>query len=177
MKRIFVFGILVLFCFGLQAKKTIYLKLDKVVKSPVGKESKPETGNQYGDEALAIAWNPSPAGFHFELTNQGTAPLAILWDECAFVNEDKKSSKVVHGETDRQTEIPPAEQFEGIVAPVDSILWSGKSWTITPIFTEKLSDQQFAEIADRDLIYKVTLALKKGGKKAVYGFIFKAYVR
>ena len=177
MKKIFVFGILVLFCFGLQAKKTIYLKLDKVVKAPAVKELKPEAGNKYSDETLAIAWEASPAGFRFELTNPGTVPLAVLWDECAFVNEEKRTSKVVHGETARQTDIPPASQYEGIVAPVDYIVWGGKSWTITPIFPEKLSDQQFAEIADRDLIYKVTLAFKKGGKKAMYGFIFKAFVR
>jgi len=177
MKKICVFGILVLFCFGLQAKKTIYLKLDKVVKAPVSKELKPEVGNKFSDETLAIAWEASPGGFRFELTNQGEAPLAILWDECTFVNEYKKSSRVVHAETVRQTDIAAAAQYEGMVAPADYILWNGKSWTVTPIFTEKLSDQQFAEIADRDLIYKVTLAFKKGGKKAVYGFIFKAFVR
>jgi len=177
MKKICVFGILVLFCFGLQAKKTIYLKLDKVLKAPLSKELKPEAGNKFSDETLTIAWEASPAGFHFELTNLGEVPLAILWDECAFVNEDKKSSKVVHAETVRQTDIPAAAQYEGMVAPANYILWGGKSWTITPIFTEKLSDQQFAEIADKDLIYKVTLAFKKGSKKAVYGFIFKAFVR
>jgi hypothetical protein len=177
MKKTVLFMTLILFCFALQAKTTIFLKLDKVIKSPLTKELKPENGEKFSDETMAIVWEATPAGFHFELANQGGSALAILWDECSFINEDKKGSKVAHGEIVRQTDIPPASKYKGMVAPVDYIFWSGKSWTINPIFLEKLNDQQFAEIADRDLIYKVVLAFKKGGKKTIYSFVFKAFAR
>lgn len=177
MKKISVLLVLVLFCFALQAKTTIFLKLDKVVKAPATKELKSEDGKKFSDESLAIVWQATPGGFQFELTNQGEEALAILWDECSFINEEKKSSKVVHGEIARQTDIPAASQYEGMVAPADYIFWSGKSWTINAIFPEKLNDEQFAEIANKDLIYKVNLAFKKGGKKTIYSFIFKAFAR
>lgn len=177
MKKVSVLLLLVFFCFSLQAKTTIILKLDKVVKAPVKKELNPESGNKFSDETLAIVWQATPAGFQFELTNPGESALSILWDECSFINENKKSSKVAHGETASQTDIPPAAKYEGMAAPADYIFWGGKSWTINPIFPEKVNAQQFAEIADKDLIYKVTLAFKKGVKKNVYVFIFKAFAR
>ncbi len=177
MKKIAIFVLLIVFCLALQAKVTIFLKLDKVFKTPVTKELKSEDGKKFLDETLAIVWEAKPAGFQFEITNQGKTALTILWDECSFINEDKKSSKVVHGEIVRQTDIPAAAQYADIVAPFNYIFWNGKSWTINSIFQEKLNDQQFAEISKKDLIYKVTLAFKKGGKKTIYNFVFKAFVR
>jgi hypothetical protein len=177
MKKIIGFTILILFCLTLQAKKTIFLKLDKVIRTPVTKELKPEDSKKFSDEYLAIVWETTPLGFEFKLTNPGESALTILWDECSFVNEDKKSSKLVFRETVRQTDVPPASQYEGMVAPGDYIFWSGKNWTLNPIFQEKLNDQQFAQIADKDLIYKVNLAFKRGGKKTNYSFTFKAFVR
>jgi hypothetical protein len=175
MKKIIVLIVLVLFCFTLQAKTTIYLKLDKVMKSPSTKELKPESSEKFSDETLAIVWKANPEGFQFEITNLGKSALTILWDECSFINEDKKSSKVAHGDIVRQSDIPAAAKYADIVAPINYIFWSGKSWTINPIFIEKLNDQQFAAIANKDLIYKVTLTFKQGVKKTIYNFIFKAF--
>jgi hypothetical protein len=177
MKKLLCFTVIVLLCFALQAKTTIFLKLDKVVKTPAGKELKAENANTFSDEMLTVAWDATPVGFRFELSNKGETALSLLWDECSFVSEDKKSSRVAHGEVETQSEIAAGARYEGMVAPVDHLFWSGKSWVITPIFQEKLNDQQFAQIADKDLIYKVTLVFKKGGKKIVYNFVFKAFAR
>jgi len=177
MKKVLCFMVVVLLCFTLQAKKSIFLKLDKVVKSPAGKELKPENATTFSDETLAIVWDATPAGFQFELTNKGETALNILWSECSFINENKKSSRIACGEIGPQIEIAAGARYEGMVAPVDYLFWSGKNWTIFPIFQEKLNDQQFAQIADKDLVYKVTLVFKKGGKKIIYLFAFKAFAR
>ena len=175
MKKILCFMVVVLLCFMLQAKTTIFLKLDKVVRTPAGKELKPENANAFNDETLAITWDAAPDGFQFKLTNKSQAALSILWSECSFINENKKSSRVACGEIGPQIEIAAGTRYEGMVAPADYLFWSGKSWTIFPIFQEKLNDQQFAQIADKDLTYKVTLAFRKGVKKIFYLFVFKAF--
>ena len=153
MKKILCFMVIALLCLTLQAKKTIFLRLDKVVKTPASKEFKPEKVNAFSDETLAIVWDATPNGFEFELTNKGEAALSILWSESSFINENKKSSKIACGEIGPQIEIAPGAQYEGMVAPVDYLFWSGKNWTIFPIFQEKLNNEQFAQIADKDLIY------------------------
>jgi hypothetical protein len=177
MKRIACFIVVVLLCLALPAKTTVFLRLDKVVKGTGGRELKPEGKNSFGDETLAISWDPAPEGFQFEMTNKGAAALSIIWGECSFVNENRKSSKIAYGEIGPQTEIAAGARYEGMAAPADYLFWSGKSWTIFPIFQEKMNDKQFALIADKELIYKVKLAFKRGGKKMFYLFIFKAFAR
>ena len=175
MRKIAVIAILILFCCSLQAKVSLIVKLDKAVKGPVMKDLKTEDGKTIADDTLEIVWEPGPDGFFFNITNKTNTVLTVLWDECAFINEDKKSSKVAHGEIEKKSDLSAASTYRDVVAPIDYLYWSGKGWGVQPIFLAKLSDEEFAQIEKKDLIYKVILAFKTGVKKLNYTFTFKAF--
>jgi hypothetical protein len=165
---------LVCLAITLAAKVSLFVVFDKVAKEPniksamkVGEEMK------FDDALIGITWDARPDGFYFQLTNKTNGKLVIPWDECRFIDEVGANCAVIHGEAGAVLEIEANGSVSSVVAPTDYFYWTKKGWTIQNIFQDKLSDEEFEAVKDKDLIYKVVLPVRRDKAKTVYHFIFK----
>jgi hypothetical protein len=172
MKKTILFSILVCLAITLTAKVSLFVTLDKVVKEPAGKAMKVGENGEFSDSLISIVWQAGADGFQFQLTNKTDGKLVIPWTECRFINELGESFTVVHGDAGTTVEIAAQAVLTSAVAPVDYFYWK-KGWATEAIFLDKMSDEEFEKIKDKDLIYKVVLPIRKGQVKTVYHFIFK----
>jgi hypothetical protein len=68
--------------------------------------------------------------------------IVINWDECAYITPKGLSRRIIHGgikfidqeKTQAPTVIPPKSLITDIITPADNIVWTGKTWHISPFF-------------------------------------------
>jgi hypothetical protein len=162
----------------LTAKVSLYVVLDKVAKEPNVKAAvKVGEGGEFSDALIGITWEARPDGFHFQLTNKSNATLAIPWGECRFIDEINENCAVIHGEAGTVLEIEAKGSVSSVVAPADYFYWTKKGWTLQSIFKDKMSDEEFEAIKDKDLLYQVILPVRKAAAKTVYHFLFKTVAK
>jgi hypothetical protein len=172
MKKAILFSILVCLVIALPAKVSLYVVLEKVAKEPnVRAAVKVGEDGVFDDSLISITWDARTDGFQFQLTNKTNTKLSIPWGECRFIDETGGSYIVVHGEAGAVLEIEAKGIVSGVVAPVDYFYWQ-KGWTIQAIYQNKMADEEFEAVKDKDLIYKVILPIRSGKTKTVYHFIF-----
>lgn len=173
MKKAILFSVLVCLAITLAAKVNLYVVFEKVAKAPNLKATmKVGEDGEFNDATIGISWEARVDSFHFQLTNKTSSKLVINWSECRFSDETGESYAVIHGEAGKALEIEAKGTVTCAVAPVDYFSWTKKGWEIQPIFQDKMSDEEFEEIKDKDLIYKVILPIRRGKAKTVYHFIF-----
>ena len=179
MKKIILFSILACLAITLAAKVELFVVLDKVVKEPNLKAVlKIGEDKVFEDALIGISWEARPDGFYFQLTNKTDGKLVIPWGECRFVDEVGDTCAVIHGVAGSVLEIEAKGSVSSAVAPVDYFYRTKKGWTLQNIFKEKMSDEEFTTVKDKDLIYKVILPVRKDkGAKSVYHFIFQTVAR
>lgn len=172
MKKTILFSILVCLAITLAAKVKLAVVLEKVAKEPNVKAAvKVGEDAVFSDSMISVTWAAGAAGFQFQLTNKTDAKLVIPWNECRFIDEEGKAFTVVHGNPGAVLEIEAKGVVSSVVAPADYLYWK-KGWATEAIFQDVLSDEEFAAVKDKDLIYKVILPVRKGKVKTVYHFIF-----
>jgi|GEM_PF-6194054 len=177
MKKLVVLALMIVCCVGLMAKETLFLKLDKVTVNPKLKvDGKIGEDGVYADANLAISWAPQTDGFSFELTNRSKTALVIQWEEVSFVNADNISSRVVHSSSGKVLTVEPEAKTDGTVVPLEHLALGKKGWSVEPIYADRLSDEEFEAIKNKDLIYKVVIPIRKNNIKTTYTFVFKAFV-
>jgi hypothetical protein len=174
MKKVIIFTVMVCLALTLAAKVNLSVILEKVAKEPNLKAAvKVGEDGTYSDALISITWEARPDVFLFELTNKTDGKLVIPWAECRFIDEENKSFMVVHGEAGEFLTIEGKGTVVSAVAPADYFSWNGKAWEIGPIFLNRMSDEEFETVKDKDLIYKVVLPVRKDkGLKTAYHFIF-----
>ncbi len=173
MKKAILFSVLVCLVISLTAKVNLNVVCEKVAKAPNLKATmKVGEEGEFNDALIGILWEAGTDGFHFQLTNKTNDKLVIKWNECRFIDETGESYGVIHGDAGTALEIEAKGIVNSVVAPVDYLSWTKKGWEIQPIFQDKISDEEFEKIKDKDLIYKVILPVRRGKAKTVYHFIF-----
>jgi hypothetical protein len=178
MKKTILFSILACLAITLAAKVSLSVVLDKVAKEPNVKAAmKVGEGGEFSDALIGITWEARPDGFYFQLTSKTNGKLVIPWDECRFVDETGANCAVIHGEAGAAFEIEAKGSVSGVVAPTDYFYWTKKGWAIQNIFQDKMSDEEFEAVKDKDLIYTVILPVYRDKVKTVYHFLFKTVAR
>jgi hypothetical protein len=178
MKKTILISMLLCLAITLTAKVSLYVVLDKVAKEPNVKAAmKVGEDGTFGDALIAITWEARPDGFYFALTNKTNGKLLIPWDECRFVDETGANCAVIHGVAGAVLEIEANGSISSALAPADYFYWTKKGWTIQNIFLDKMSDEEFDAVKDKDLLYQVILPVRRDKVKTVYHFLFKTVAK
>ena len=178
MKKTILFSMLVCLAITLAAKVSLYVVLEKVAKEPNIKAAlKVGDEKEFADALISISWDARTDGFYFQLTNKTDGKLVIPWGECRFIDEIGDTCAVIHGVAGSVLEIEAKGSVSSVVAPVDYFYWTKKGWTLQNIFKDKISNEEFETIKDKDLIYKVILPVRKDKAKTVYHFIFNTFAK
>jgi len=173
MKKIFVFLLVLVLVISfsslLEAKKKTYLvnmNLDQVTRQPgLEKEIEVVGGKSFTDELIQIQWTLTPEDLKFELLNNSGDSLSLIWEECFFIDKDKKRHRVLHSGIKPEkinNTMPPQvitskQKIKDMVYPGDyffqkqkaemgrgldgSMSYSGQSWNgkKKPLFEKKVS--------------------------------------
>jgi hypothetical protein len=106
----------------------------------------------FEDEMMRISWDVNVMSISFSLQNKTEHSIKIPWDEAAYVDENGRSHRVLHGGvkySDRGQPMPPSvitrmSIFEDTVFPADYIDWnkgsgySAGNWSKKSLFSPTL---------------------------------------
>ncbi|NIQ50849.1 MAG: hypothetical protein GTN87_09890, partial [Hydrotalea flava] len=107
--------------------------LETIERAPtVTVEKKFDAPNVYKDEVISIEWNPRPNGLGFELTNNTSNSMSVIWDQCAFVDQKGQTHKTMHAGVkyiDRNNAMPPSlvpanGKISDLLYPSDYVYYS-----------------------------------------------------
>jgi hypothetical protein len=173
-----------------QKKKKVYraVLLESIERAPSVKEAKKfEKINYYEDELISIQWSPSPSALSFELKNNSSASMAIVWNESTFVDQSNESHKIMHAGIkyiDRSnsmpdTMVPKGTNTSDLLFPTDYVYYSD-GWSQHDIFKSKIKGKRTVDPKTGEIIIpftqesmKTTLVLRVSEKKYNYTFGFK----
>jgi len=103
-------------------------------------------GNVCKEDGYEIAFEPITIiseGIGFTIRNTGTEPISVLWDECAFINTEGQSSRIMHtgvrySERDAPqapSMIAPGSVLKDEATPTSNVnLQPGGGWYVFPLF-------------------------------------------
>jgi hypothetical protein len=125
---------------------------------------------------------PSPKEIKFILFNKSEKPIKVIWDECAIIDFENYSHKIIHSNikyTDKDKPQPPTIVFAGVKVQ-DILIASDKveflnlktlnwaDWAINPLLPDHegrvkpgVSDPPDAFVGKA---FQVVLAIESGGK-------------
>ena len=162
--------------------------LQKVVvepTSPGGNISVNSEARTFNDDIISVTWKPDPKGFHFELVNKANHSVSIIWDKCAYINENGESHRVMHSEVRFikkeeaivPTVVPLQAKVQDVVFPTPyarfGATWQSvgeKIWTLEPLYSVKDIEKKYRKDKKIDLTWRVILALEI--KEAIYNYHF-----
>jgi hypothetical protein len=110
---------------------------DRAVPDPIVQfrltEPKGSIGLRVITQDFSISFSVEPEEVGFVLVNKTTAPMKMLWDESAYVDQRGRTHRVMHAGVkyiDRDKSmppslIPPGSSLEDIVFPVSYVYYSG----------------------------------------------------
>ena len=148
----------------------------------------------FEDSLCKIVFSPQERGISFDLTNKFNRTIKIIWDEVAYVDQDKSSHRVLHLGTrfiniDRPqpiSSVPIGAKLDDLIVPVEYAKWTTSGWQIRRLFPETSRVGLFAvelfvpewEVKNlvsslNDKSISVFLPLEIGGETNEYLFTFK----
>ena len=157
---------------------------DQVVKvvGQVGRER-----SRFEDGLVAIEWEPTPSAFHLKIINKSDKPIAIVWDDAAYIDENGQkhriiNSKVIHEHREkpqRPSVVEPGAQFKESLRSADNVVYQtgiNAGFRERPFFPTSGSNQEKLNLQTSPLIKKtvsVNLPFNVNGEKYAYMFIFE----
>jgi hypothetical protein len=153
-----------------------------------------DVANTYEDAIIAISWKPGPSVLGFDLTNNTSNSMSLIWDECAFVDQNGKVHKTRHAGIkyiDRNNPMTPSlvpakGKISELLYPFDYMYYSNtkysRGWKSPDIFRERIKGKQTYDPATSkwDIpftpeSFKSLLMVQTQGKKYLYTFTFRTY--
>jgi hypothetical protein len=153
-----------------------------------------DVANTYEDDIIAISWKPGPSALGFDLTNNTSNSMSVIWDECAFVDQIGEAHKTIHAGIkyiDRNNAMPPSlvpakGKISDLLYPSDYVYYSNtkysRGWKSPDIFRERIKGKQTYDPAASkwDIpftpeSFKGLLMVRAQGKKYLYTFTFGTY--
>lgn len=130
--------------------------------------------SSYEDNKIKIFFNINDKSINFTLSNKTDNTIKVLWDECIFINQDKRSSRIVHSGIrymDKENSQQPSliaknALIEETIFPTDYITLENNKWTERILFADKSSKNLDQEIS-------ILLAIQMENVINNYIFTFK----
>ena len=122
-------------------------------------------GIVYEDSLIKCAWVVGTEQFAFTLENKTTNSIKIIWDECAYINENGSTGRIMHSGvkyTDKNASQPPSVVVRGariddIILPTDNVYYiSGQygGWRTLPLFTNRAMTQAELDVTTKNTVGK-----------------------
>jgi len=144
-------------------------------------------GIVYEDSLIKCAWVVGTQNFAFTLENKTTNSIKIIWDECAYINENGSTGRIMHTGvkyTDKNASQPPSVVVRGariddIILPTDNVYYiSGQygGWRTKPLFTNRATTQAELDVTTKNTVGKnvrILMPLEIKGVTNEYVFNFE----
>jgi len=138
---------------------------------------KPAESNElsYKDNLISISFKPNYKQLAFQLKNESTKPIRVIWNEASFVDVESKAHKIIHKGIkfiDKEkamtaTTIPPEAILDDLIAPIDLTELVDSEWKTKEILPRK-------RIADlKGKVFSFFLPLVIGNIQKDYLFKFE----
>jgi hypothetical protein len=141
----------------------------------------------FNDERIKIKWGFSPSQFSFNLLNQTTDSIEIVWDKSAYIDIDGKNHRLIHSgvkyiernNSQPNTIIIPNTSIDDIIYPSDYIYYNEGEyggWRESPLFNTYVEQKSALDEAINTYVGKnvqTLLSLKIGDNIYNYVFTFK----
>jgi len=99
----------------------------------------------FNDDKIKISWILSASQFNFNLLNQTTEPMEIIWDKCTYIDINNKNHRLIHSgvkyvernNSHPNTIIIPNSSIDDMIYPSDYVYYvEGKNggWKERPLF-------------------------------------------
>ncbi|KMY67206.1 hypothetical protein AAU61_09975 [Desulfocarbo indianensis] len=138
---------------------------------------KPARSNElsYKDNFISISFKPNYKQLAFQLRNESSKPIRVLWNEASFVDVESKAHKIIHKgiklinkeKEMTSTTIPPEAILDDLVAPIDLTELVDNKWKTRDI----LPRQKIGELKGK--CFSFFLPLTIGDMKKEYLFKFE----
>ena len=144
-------------------------------------------GIVYEDSLIKCAWLVGASRFSFTLENKTNNSIKIIWDECAYINENGATGRIMHSGvkyTDKNASQPPSVVVRGarideIMLPTDNVYYiSGQygGWRTKPLFTNRATTQADLDVTTKNTVGKnvrILMPLQIKGVTNEYVFNFE----